>query len=342
MLFRSWRPQGANGAHQVSFGAHADRYKLVSTTSTTANWGAGDPLATTQLAVGRTSTNALWMQDAWRVTEGAKLTLGLRGEHWRAYDGLNFSAAPASNVYQPNLSATRFSPKASIAWQPAQNWRATASYGTAYRYPTVTELYQAVTVSGVVYTPNPNLAPERAYSGELALERMLERGRVRLSLFQESLHDALISQNSTIPGTNVIGSSVQNIDSVRSRGVELGATGNLGSRVQIFAGYTLTDAKITQSFNAANIGRRFANIPKHSGSILANYLLTKRFEIGGQVYAQSRVYGEATAVRTSIPGYVRFDAMARYQPVERVELRLNVLNLTDKRYYDAIYRSNAP
>ena len=61
-----------------------------------------------------------------------------------------------------------------------------------------------------------------------------------------------------------------------------------------------------------------------------------------QVYAQSRVYGEATAVRTSIPGYVRFDAMARYQPVERVELRLNVLNLTDKRYYDAIYRSNAP
>ena len=59
------------------------------------------------------------------------------------------------------------------------------------------------------------------YSGELAVERAIDKGRVRVSLFQENLADALISQNSTIPGTNTIGASVQNIDRIRSRGIEL-------------------------------------------------------------------------------------------------------------------------
>jgi catecholate siderophore receptor len=36
------------------------------------------------------------------------------------------------------------------------------------------------------------------------------------------------------------------------------------------------------------------------------------------------------------------DATARYAPTDRLEFRLNVLNLTDKRYYDAIYRSGSP
>ncbi len=99
----------------------------------------------------------------------------------------------------------------------------TGSYGTAYRFPHRSELYQAVTVGGIVFTPNPDLRPERAYSGELAIERALQNGRLRLSLFQENLADGLISQNSTIAGTNTIGASTQNIDRIRSRGIELAA-----------------------------------------------------------------------------------------------------------------------
>jgi len=35
----------------------------------------------------------------------------------------------------------------------------------------------------------------------------------------------------------------------------------------------------------------------------------------------------------------RFDAMASYKITENVDVRLNVLNITNKLYYDAIYRS---
>ena len=37
----------------------------------------------------------------------------------------------------------------------------------------------------------------------------------------EESPDALIAQNSTIPGTNTIGSSTQNIDRIRARGIEI-------------------------------------------------------------------------------------------------------------------------
>ena len=51
-----------------------------------------------------------------------KLTLGARYEHWRAYDGLNFSASPALNVAQPEISHDAFSPKAVLAFSPSADF----------------------------------------------------------------------------------------------------------------------------------------------------------------------------------------------------------------------------
>ena len=43
-----------------------------------------------------------------------------------------------------------------------------------------------------------------------------------------------------------------------------------------------------------------------------------------------------------VPGYVRFDAVAKYRFNDRFELRANVVNIADRTYYDAIYRSGTP
>ena len=109
-------------------------------------------------AKGRAATNAFWVQDVWSFAPGFKATLGGRVEDWRAYDGINFSAAPVLNVSQPKLATSTFSPKASLAWQVSDPWLLTASYGQAYRMPTVTELYQAVTTGTLrSRVPNSNL-----------------------------------------------------------------------------------------------------------------------------------------------------------------------------------------
>ena len=125
--------------------------------------------------------------------------------------------------------------------------------------------------------------------------------------------------------------------------MELGFSGTVADRIKLFGGYTYTDAEITASANPDNVGRRFANIPEHTAQLLATVLVTSRFEVGGQVYYQDEMFGGSQLAGTArVPGYARFDAVARYRVNDVFEARVNVLNVTDERYYDAIYRSGSP
>jgi iron complex outermembrane receptor protein len=346
-----WRPQGPKGAHHVSFGLHADRYTLASNTSTTTDWISGGAVTTTAQSQGKTFTNAVWLQDAWRFDPQWKLTLGGRQEYWRARDGFNYAtlAASASSVRQPGIDSSRFSPKASLAWEANRDWRVTASYGTAYRFPTVTELYQAVTSGTTIVTPNPNLRPERAYSGELAIERAVESSRVRVSLFQENLTDALIAQNSTIPGSTLIASSTQNIDRIRSRGVELvGEKNDAFVRGLSLAGsMTFVDSKILSDPNFRNIsnvltdvtGKYTPNIPRFKSTAVATYRYDEHWT--GTLAARYSTRVWATVDNTDInpntyqgfDHYFVVDARVRYQFHKQWIAALGVENLNNHKYF---------
>lgn len=344
-----WRPHGITGAHQVSFGIHSDQYRLSNTTYVTADWISGPSGAITANARGKTATSALWVQDAWRITDKLRLTLGGRQEFWRAFDGVNFSAAPASHVSQPTITSLKFSPKASIGWRPDENWKLTASYGTAWRFPTVTELYQAVTVSGVIFTPDPNLRPERAHSGELAAEYVIDQGRIRVSLFQENLADALISQNATIPGTTTIGASIQNIDRIRTRGIELVADRRdvLLDGLDLSGSVTRVASRILSNpgfRNAAGVltdvtGKRTPNIPSLKFTGRATYRHDDRWSGSLGVRYSSRVWATFDNVDVNLntwQGFGRFfvvDARLTYQFDRRTRAALGIENLNNRKYF---------
>jgi len=213
-----WR----GGDHLISTGYHHDRFTLASNRYTTTDWLTGSEGALNLASRGRTRTDALWLQDAWHLAAPLTLTLGARQEWWQASDGYNFglqaAPLPPFEKVQPVRTASGISPKASLAWAPAASWKVTLSLGRAWRFPTVAELYQAVTTGPNLTSPNPDLRPERATSAELAIEH---RG-IRLSLFSESIDDALLSQTAPlVPGSTTLYSYVQNIDRTRTRGVEL-------------------------------------------------------------------------------------------------------------------------
>src|SRR3978361_1766066 len=88
-----WRPTGPGGAHEVSFGYHFDTYVLNNPVYRTAIW-TGGPDSTNEIyprASGKTETQAVWAQDAWRFAPMWKLTLGGRLEDWQAFDGFNLN-----------------------------------------------------------------------------------------------------------------------------------------------------------------------------------------------------------------------------------------------------------
>ena len=255
-----WRPFGVDGPHEVSFGVHGDRYHLDNPTYASTIWYATPSTGNGQLysvGSGETRTGALWVQDAWKIVPTLKLTLGGRLETWRAQDGFNLNTTTSAAgailtsvpTNQPGLGSTNFSPKASLSFDPNKEWNVTASFGEAYRYPTVTELYQNITVSGVATVANPFLAPEHDLTGELNIERKWNDGRVRLTLFKEHTDNAIISQTNNVTdakGNQIPTTTIGNIDAIRMQGVELSAEkDNVGVRgLLLFGSVTYVNSKI--------------------------------------------------------------------------------------------------
>ena len=339
-----WRPQGTSGAHNLSFGVHYDRYVLADPKYNTSDWlgGGNGSLATDSR--GKTQTTALWLQDVWRFAPALKATLGGRYENWRAFDGYNFSAAPALSVNQPGLAATRFSPKATLAWQANAQWEVRASLGRAYRFATVAELYQAVTTGSTVTVPNPNLKPENALSGELAVERVTERGRVRLSLFQEDLKDALIAQSALlVPGSTTLFSYVQNIEKVRSRGVELAAQqyNLLGVRgLELAGSLTYVDSRILRdAANPLAIGKITPGVPTWRATIAATYrpndqwsgTLAARYS--GRQFSQIDNYDGYAHTYQGFESFFVVDARVRYEIDRNWSAAVGIDNLNNNKYY---------
>ncbi len=255
-----WRPFGHDGPQEISFGIHGDRYQLENPAFASSVWTT--TTGTGQLysdSLGETRTGAVWVQDAWKIQPNLKLTLGGRLETWQARDGFNLNTTANATtgaitstaaLNQPGLGSTNFSPKASLSYDPDRQWNITANFGEAYRYPTVTELYQNITVAGVATFANPNLAPEQDINGELNIERKWNDGRVRLTLFGERVNNAIISQTtdvtSPVNGAQTPTTTTGNVAAIRLQGVELsGEKDNIAvTGLKLFGSVTYVDSRI--------------------------------------------------------------------------------------------------
>jgi iron complex outermembrane recepter protein len=253
-----WRP---SESQEISFGIHGDRYRFENPVYASAVWTSTSSTGTGALysdGEGETRTGALWLQDAWKVEPNLELTLGGRLETWRALDGFNLNTTTSTSgvitstaaINQPELQSTNFSPKASLSYDPNKDWNITANFGQAYRYPTVTELYQNVSVGGVAAFANPNLTPEQDIDGELNVERHWSDGRVRLTFFDERTNNAIISQTNLVtnPVTKlqVPTTTIGNVAAIRMQGIELAADKNdvFVSGLQVFGNVTYVDSRI--------------------------------------------------------------------------------------------------
>ena len=334
-----WR---ADGAHRVSLGYHHDRYTLASNRYATTDWIAGAPGALNLASSGRTRTEALWAQDAWTILPPLTLTVGGRYEWWKAYDGVNFAPTllPTPTILQPQRSANRFSPKASLAWTPARDWKVSLSFGEAYRFPTVTELYQAVTVGANQQSPNPNLRPERALSEELAIQHGGGDRYIRLSLFNESITDALLSQTGLLPGGGSV-SFVQNVDRVRTRGVELALVQrDLLPRFDLSGSVTLVDPRlVADAALPAAIGKRPPQIPLRKATIVATWRPTDAIALTAAGRYASRSFGtidNSDPVSNTYQGfgsYVVADVRASFRVTPHWQMAVGVDNVANRKYF---------
>ena len=338
------RLSAKTAAGTISAGAHADHEILNAATNTITNWlDSTSALGQTRSAShGNTRTLALWAQDEIRLAPALKLTLGGRQEWWRAYGGFNttLNATVNKTIAQDERSFAAFSPKASVEYTIAPALTARLSAGQAFRMPTVGELYQTVT-SGVLLTnPNPNLLPERARSVELALEHKARRGQIRVSLLNEVIQNALISQTGPVVG-GAATSYVQNVDRTRARVVEIaGERRGLPGGIDVQGSVTYADAITSKDtiFPAAQ-GKQLPSVPRLKASAVITWHATRQISLTSAARYASRHYANldnSDTVGNTYTGFYRYfviDLRAQFRVSDRFDFALGVDNVNNDKYF---------
>ncbi|WP_218242339.1 TonB-dependent receptor [Comamonas fluminis] len=336
----TWRPDGLQGTHIVDFGAGRDAYKLnISKYGVLGDWqsGAANPQALVSQVGGRSETRYLWAQDSWKLSPQWKAVLGLRWEDWTASDG--HTATASSQLGNDKRSESHFSPKAALAWQVASHTTLKASLGRSVRFPTVGELYGATSGGALSFINNPNLRPEKSWTSELSAEQDLGNGLLRATLFHESTRDALYSQ--LIPGTTT--SAVQNVDKVRTTGLELAysAQSVWVRGLDLGASMTFADSKIVaNAANPASVGKWQPRVPRWRATAWATYQPTDRWALTVAARYSGRQFSNLdnsdvnASTYMGASKYFTVDLRARYQIDKQLSAAFGIDNLNNYQYWN--------
>jgi iron complex outermembrane receptor protein len=153
-----------------------------------------------------------------------------------------------------------------------------ASAGRAVRFPTVSELYGATSTTNSLYINDPDLEPERSWTGELSAERSFDRATARVTLFGETTRDALYSQTILDPVANRNVSRVQNVGHIVTTGIEaaVGTNGWMLAPLDLSGSFTYADSTIRSNDGFViqpgdTIGKRQPNVPRWRATALASW-----------------------------------------------------------------------
>ena len=267
---------------------------------------------------GDIKTRSIYVMDTMDLNEQFSVNLGLR------YD--NFRVANQTD----SRKDTFFNYQLGVVYKPAHNGSIYLSYATSAN-PSGENLGQAGGADGAASgAAIRDLEPEKSRSLELGTkwDFLNDRLSFTAALFETKKTDA----RSTDPLTGDVTLAGNN----RVRGLELGLTGSITPKWDVWAGYTYLDPKTTEYQNGANNydGNQMKFIAKHSATLWTTYKVHPQFLVGGGVsYLGERYVDDANTM--TLPSHVRYDAMARYDINKQFSLQLNVNNISDTEIYDA-------
>ena len=196
--------------------------------------------------------------------------------------------------------------------------------------------------SGISYgglaSSTANLDPEKNRSYEAGVKWTLFDGHLSTTAAVFRIDKTNARVNDPAVAGVVVLDGKQRVD-----GVEFGVAGNITPDWSVFGGLTLLDTEVRESTNPAEVGGEFPNVADTSFSLMTVYRVLEDLSVGGNAYYSGpKSGGGNVAGRAKVEGYWRFDLVGEYEVNESVSIRLNVLNLTDEVYYDALYRSATP
>ncbi|QCS11373.1 TonB-dependent siderophore receptor [Acinetobacter radioresistens] len=301
----------------------------------------------------QTKSTSIYFLDSIEFNPQWILDLGLR---WDKFDteqtmtyGARNSAVLGSSTTPPTKQVGEqvktesdtdfFTYQAGITFKPVENGSIYASYATSAN-PVGVDAGDGSEGIGAAYS---NLDPEESQTFEIGTKWDLLENRLNLTaaIFRTEKQNTRIQLDA---------STYTNGGESKVDGVELSATGKITDKWDITAGYSYLDSELTDpgpSCTRAGVctypnpakGKQLPNVPENSATLWTTYKVLPQLTLGAGAFYSDKVYGDAANTKY-VPGYVRYDAMARYNVNKNVDLQLNLNNLSDKRYFTKAYASH--
>jgi outer membrane cobalamin receptor len=210
---------------------------------------AGGVAAATTEAGGRHDMAGAFAHLRWSLAS-CTFTGGARAERWRVRD----RSSGASR------DRTAFVPRLTAGWA-LDPWRLQLAAYTAFRAPTLNELFRGFRVGDTITRANPGLLPERARGFDVTALRSSGRASLRATVFSMWLDDPIV--NVTVSATPaLIVRERRNAGQLHSRGLEAEGKWRAAAGVELFATLVFTDARFSDGPEPALDGKRVPQVPR--------------------------------------------------------------------------------
>ena len=272
------------------------------------------------LSEGSTDTVALYAFDAFDLSSRVRVNGGIRVE---TYDTASHAVAADGTVTDLTADGTLVSGKAGIVYRLNDRGNVYASFGSSLTPPGSANFQ----LNAAATNPNnPNVDPQESVNYEVGTKWDLG-GRLQLSgayFWTENKNVIFVVDPVAVPPI------FNQDDGQKVNGLALGVVGRITPALDVNLSLQYLDSEAV-SQNAVIDGLRLQLTPEFSGNVWATYRLPHDIRIGGGVrYTDSTFVNAANTI--VIPRYTVADALVEAPIGERLLLRLNLYNLTDRVY----------
>ena len=285
----------------------------------------------------QSQSTSVYFLDNIELTPQWLLDLGVRWDKFETDSTMTYGALNADVVaakvkagdqLKLNNNSDFFNYQAGLTFKPVENGAIYASYATSANPVGV----DAGDGSEGITAAIENLKPEEVRTMELGTKWDVLNDKLNLTA-------AIFRTEKTNTRALDTDGFTRNIGKTRVDGLELGANGNITDKWALSLGYTYLDSEIVDDGTGTTDGNQVQNVAKNSATLWTTYQVLPQLNLGVGAIAMDKVYANAANTKF-VPGYVRYDAMARYNVNKNVDLQLNVNNLSDARYFTKAYASH--
>ncbi len=249
------------------------------------------------------------------------------------YNG--FDGAPGGAGVASSTAATSFDPRLSVQWTVTPNVGLRAAGYSAFRAPTLDNLYRSFSVPFGIFLPNAQLVPEKLWGFEGGFDVNWGPLSGQFTAYYQQVSNLITTRNlgpTQLPPGFFFGT--QNINAGRAivQGIEAQVGWQIAPGWKADVNYTTVSSKIVENqFDPLSIGRQQAGIPTQQAAATLSYSDPR----GWRALARFRWIGQSWGNNDNtlpLDSFTVFDVSAGYKFNERAEVFVNVQNLFNQYY----------